>query len=44
LALCGHELLHSSVTAGSLERGHQGPLLAGGVWRVLVLVKVGEVV
>jgi hypothetical protein len=31
LALRDHELRHSSVAAGSLERGHHGPLLVGEV-------------
>jgi hypothetical protein len=44
LVLRGHELMQSSVAAGSLERGHQGPLLVGGVRRVLVVVEIGEVI
>jgi hypothetical protein len=43
LALHGHELLHNSVATGNLERGHHGPLLVGGVRRILVVVEVGEV-
>jgi hypothetical protein len=44
LPLRGHELLSSSVAAGSLERGHEVLLFLNDVRGVLLVVKVDEVV
>jgi hypothetical protein len=44
LPLRSHELLTSSVATGSLERGHEDPLLLGDVRDILLTVEVAEVV
>jgi hypothetical protein len=44
LPLCGHELLPSSIAAGTLKRGHESPLLLGDVRGIIIVIEVGEVI